>query len=74
MCLFQSMFFLEKAKRQWEQVDLEEIQDAQIDIDQLPKLEVDIHRYEITTYPSKAQALRMSSRIYIVIERWIYPH
>ena len=51
-------------------VELREVQDAQIDANQLPKPEADIHRDEIAIGPSKAQALRRSSKIRTVPERY----
>ena len=65
--------FLEKKfllKNSGSKVELEEVQDAQADANQLPELEADIHRNEIATNPSRAQVLRRSSRIHIVPERY----
>ena len=65
--------FLEKEfllKDNGSKVDLEEVQDAQVDANQLPKPEANIHRDEIATNPSGAQALRRLSRIHTVLERY----
>ena len=50
-------------------VEFGEVQGAQIDADQLPKPEANIHRDEIAVGLSEAQTLRRSSRIHIVPER-----
>ena len=52
-------------------VELEEVQDAQVEANQLLEFEADIHRDEIATNPSEAKVLRRSSRICTVPERWI---
>ena len=49
-------------------VELEEVQDAKADANQLPESEADIHRDEIIVNPSKAQALRRYSKICTVPE------
>ena len=51
-------------------VELKEVQSAQIDANLVLELEAVIHRDEVAIDPSKAQALRRSSRIHIVPERY----
>ena len=52
-------------------VELEEVKDAQIDINQMLEPEAEIHRDEITIGLSEAQALSRSSRLHTILERWI---
>ena len=51
-------------------VKLEEVQDAKTNTDQLLEPEANIHKDKIVVGFSKAQALRMSSRIRTVPERY----
>ena len=65
--------FLEKEfllKDSGSKVELEEVQDAKADANQLPEPEADIHRNEIAANSSRAQALRRSSRIHTVPEKY----
>ena len=52
-------------------VELEEIQDAQTNVDQLPEPKGNIHKDEIVPSPFEAQALHKSSKILTIIERLI---
>ena len=51
-------------------VELEEVQGAQTDVDQLPEPKVVIHKYEIVVDPSKAQVLCRTSRIRTILRRY----
>ena len=53
-------------------VELEEVQDTQENTNQLPKPEANIHRDEIEVNPFEAIALRRSSRIRTIPERYVY--
>ena len=52
------------------EVELGVVQGAQIDTVQLPEPEADVHSDEKATGPSKTQAVRRSSRIHAVPERY----
>ena len=73
MFISKHVIFLEKGfilRDSGSKVDLEEVHGAQIDVDQLPKPKVVIHKDEVAVDPSEAQALCRSSRIRTVPKRY----
>ena len=65
--------FLEKEfllKDNGSKVELEEVQDAQADANQLPEPKINIHRNEIAANPSGAQAHCRSSRMHTIPEKY----